>query len=69
MPPKDDPSAGHFGGMARSRPSAVAERGSVRLAELVATMSLTTDLGRGEPMEHCLRQTVIAPRIADRLGL
>jgi HD-GYP domain-containing protein (c-di-GMP phosphodiesterase class II) len=55
--------------MARSGPSEVAERGSVRLAELVATMSLATDLGRGEPMEHCLRQTVIALRIADRIGV
>jgi hypothetical protein len=44
-------------------------RGSVRLAELVATLSLATDLGRGEPMEHCLRQTVLALRIADRIGV
>src|SRR5262249_47760220 len=43
--------------------------GTVRLAELVASLSFATDLGRGEPMEHCLRQTVIALRIADRLGL
>jgi HD-GYP domain-containing protein (c-di-GMP phosphodiesterase class II) len=48
---------------------AVVDRGSVRLAELVATLSLATDLGRGEPMEHCLRQTVIALRIADRIGV
>jgi hypothetical protein len=45
------------------------DRGSVRLAELVATLSLATDLGHGEPMEHCLRQTVIALRIADRIGV
>lgn len=43
--------------------------GTVRLAELVASLSFATDLGRGEPMEHCLRQTAIALRIADRLGL
>jgi hypothetical protein len=47
----------------------VVDRGSVRLAELVATLSLATDLGRGEPMEHCLRQTVLALRIADRIGV
>jgi HD-GYP domain-containing protein (c-di-GMP phosphodiesterase class II) len=35
----------------------------------VATLSLATDLGRGEPMEHCLRQTVIALRICDRIGM
>jgi HD-GYP domain-containing protein (c-di-GMP phosphodiesterase class II) len=47
----------------------VVDRGSVRLAELVATLSLATDLGRGEPMEHCLRQTVIALRIGERIGI
>jgi HD-GYP domain-containing protein (c-di-GMP phosphodiesterase class II) len=51
------------------RRSAAIERGSVRLAELVATLSLATDLGRGEPMEHSLRQTVIALRIADRISV
>jgi hypothetical protein len=45
------------------------DRGAVRLAELVATLSLATDLGRGEPMEHCLRQTVIALRIGERIGI
>ena len=37
----------------------------VRIAELVATMSYAADLGLGQPMEHCLRQTVIAMRLAD----
>jgi HD-GYP domain-containing protein (c-di-GMP phosphodiesterase class II) len=37
----------------------------VRIAELVATMSYAADLGLGQPMEHCLRQTVIALRMAD----
>ena len=41
---------------------------SVRLAELVATLSLAADLGLGQPMEHCLQQTVIALRLADRVG-
>ena len=45
------------------------DRGAVRLAELVAALSLATDLGRGEPMEHCLRQTVIALRIGERVAL
>jgi hypothetical protein len=35
----------------------------------VATLSFATELGRGEPMEHCLRQTVLALRIADRIGV
>jgi hypothetical protein len=43
--------------------------GSVRLAELLATLSLAADLGLGQPMEHCIRQTVIALRLADEIGL
>jgi hypothetical protein len=35
-------------------------RSPVRLAELVATLSLGTDLGLGQPMEHVLRQCLIA---------
>jgi HD-GYP domain-containing protein (c-di-GMP phosphodiesterase class II)/DNA-binding CsgD family transcriptional regulator len=41
----------------------------VRLAELIAMLSLGTDLGMGQPMEHQLRQTLIAVRLAERLGL
>ncbi len=41
----------------------------VRLAELVAALSLGVDLGFGQPMEHVLRQCLIALRIADRAGL
>jgi HD domain len=37
----------------------------VRLAELVATLSYAADLGLGQPMAHCMRQTVIALRLAD----
>jgi HD-GYP domain-containing protein (c-di-GMP phosphodiesterase class II) len=42
---------------------------SLRLAELVAALSLGIDLGFGQPMEHVLRQTLIALRLADRMGL
>jgi HD-GYP domain-containing protein (c-di-GMP phosphodiesterase class II) len=48
---------------------AAAEGGRVRLAELVAALSLGIDLGFGQPMEHVLRQCLIALRLADRLGL
>jgi HD-GYP domain-containing protein (c-di-GMP phosphodiesterase class II) len=41
----------------------------VRLAELVAALSLGIDLGFGQPMEHVLRQCLIAVRIAERHGL
>ena len=49
--------------------TASSEDASVRLSELVALMSLGADLGLGQPMEHALRQCLIALRIADRLGL
>ena len=38
----------------------------VRLSELVATLSLVSDLGMGRPMERVLRQTVIAMRLGRR---
>jgi HD-GYP domain-containing protein (c-di-GMP phosphodiesterase class II) len=44
-------------------------KGELRLAELVAALSLGIDLGFGQPMEHVLRQCLIALRIGERLGL
>jgi HD-GYP domain-containing protein (c-di-GMP phosphodiesterase class II) len=41
----------------------------VRLAELVAMLSLGADLGMGQPMEHAMRQCLIALRLGDQLGL
>src|ERR1700756_4523672 len=41
----------------------------VRLAELVAALSLGIDLGFGQPMEHVLRQSLIALRLAEVIGL
>src|SRR5438094_3528031 len=46
-----------------------ASTGEVRLAELVAALSLGVDLGFGQPMEHVLRQCLIGLRLADLLGL
>jgi HD-GYP domain-containing protein (c-di-GMP phosphodiesterase class II) len=43
--------------------------GQARLAELVGALSLGIDLGFGQPMEHVLRQCLIAVRLAERLGL
>src|SRR5579864_2863109 len=45
------------------------DRPEVRLAELVAALSLGIDLGFGQPMEHVLRQCLIALRLAEALGL
>ena len=41
----------------------------MRLADLVAALSLGVDLGFGQPMEHVLRECMIAVRLADRIGL
>jgi HD-GYP domain-containing protein (c-di-GMP phosphodiesterase class II) len=56
-----------------SRPCAVtrvtAAREQVRLAELVAAMSLATDLGLGQPMEHVMRSCLVGLRLAELLDL
>src|SRR5204862_1728081 len=47
----------------------VDHRPCVRLSELVAAISLSSDLGLGQPMEHVLRACLIALRLADLAGL
>jgi HD-GYP domain-containing protein (c-di-GMP phosphodiesterase class II) len=51
------------------RATSDAEPAPVRLAELVAALSLGIDLGFGQPMEHVLRQCLLALRVAEQLGL
>jgi HD-GYP domain-containing protein (c-di-GMP phosphodiesterase class II) len=46
-----------------------ADRSHLRLAELVAALSLGIDLGFSQPMEHVLRQCLIGLRLAEGLGL
>jgi len=41
----------------------------LRLAELMAALSLATDLGMGQPLEQALRTSLIATELADRMGL
>ena len=49
---------------------AAATKGTeVRLAELMAALSLVVDLGLGQPTEHILRQTLIAMHLGELLGL
>ena len=43
--------------------------GRVQSAELVAALCLASDLGMGFPFEHGLHTTLIAMRLADRLGV
>ncbi len=49
--------------METSRPS-----GEIRLAELIAPLSLATDLGTGQPMEHQLGVCLSALELAERVG-
>src|SRR5450631_1497151 len=58
----DRPGSGRMAAMAQPATA-------VRLADLVAALSLGIDLGFGQPMEHVLRQCLIALRLADRIGL
>jgi HD-GYP domain-containing protein (c-di-GMP phosphodiesterase class II) len=42
---------------------------ALRLSELLGVLSFGADLGMGQPMEHVLRQTMIALGMAERIGL
>jgi hypothetical protein len=41
----------------------------VRAAEVIAALSLATDLGIGVPLEHGLQSTLLAMRLGERLGV
>src|SRR4029077_16470540 len=41
----------------------------IRLAEVMAALSIATDLGMGQPLEFALSSCVLAVRIGDELGL
>jgi hypothetical protein len=41
----------------------------VRLADLLVSLSLATDLGFGQPSEHMLRSARIGMRLGERMGL
>jgi HD-GYP domain-containing protein (c-di-GMP phosphodiesterase class II) len=44
------------------------DTGTLRLAELLASVSLATDLGTGQPLGHALRTCTIATALAGELG-
>ncbi len=46
-----------------------ASSGSLRLAELMACLSLATDLGTGQPMEHALRVCLLSAELGNELGM
>src|ERR1700694_5964291 len=49
-------------------PTRVVDSG-VRLAELMAALSIATDLGMGQPLESALCSCVVAMRLGDALNL
>ena len=42
---------------------------AIRAAEVIATLCLATDLGMAFPFEHGLQSTLVAARLAERLGV
>ena len=44
-------------------------RAPIRAAELVGALSLATDLGTGQPLEHALRTAVLAVRLGELAGI
>lgn len=49
-------------------PSTQSSHSGVRLAELMAALSLATDLGMGQPLEYALCSCVLAVRLGEALG-
>ena len=45
------------------------DQSRVRLAEVIAALSLATDLGMGQPMDHALRRCLLAMQLGESLGL
>ena len=41
----------------------------VSRAEILASLSLATDLGLGQPMEHVMRSCALALRLAEQIDL
>src|ERR1700729_2110227 len=60
---------GRTGAAGYAYPMEGAGHTQVRLAELVASLALRVALGSGQPMEHVLRQCLIALRLAERRTL
>jgi HD-GYP domain-containing protein (c-di-GMP phosphodiesterase class II) len=54
--------------MPRASPATSGDSG-VRLAELMAALSIATDLGMGQPLESALSTCVVAVRLGEALGL
>src|SRR5207245_4927799 len=56
-------------GNGRRSPPSISMAEQLRLAELMAALSLATDLEMGQPLEQALRTCLIAVALGERLGL
>ena len=45
------------------------DRTTIRLAELIAALSIATDLGMGQPVEYALQSCILAVRLGQKLKL
>src|SRR5688572_5557620 len=50
-------------------PASQATAAKIRLAEVIASLALATDLATGQPLEHGLRRTLLAVWLGEELGL
>ena len=55
------------GGLSAALPSG--SETPVRAAEVIGAMSIATDLGTGQPLEHALRTAILAVRLGELAGL
>src|SRR3954452_19308023 len=49
-------------------PAALADDRPMRAAEVIGALSIATDLGTGQPLEHALRTAVLAVRLGELSG-
>src|SRR5215831_19661634 len=54
-----------LGGHSRSAVRPFESQVKVRAAEVIGAMSIATDLGTGQPLEHALRTAILAVRVGD----
>src|SRR5947208_237558 len=57
------------GGRSQSVARAPEREAPVRAAEVIGAMSIATDLGTGQPLEHALRTAILAVRLGELAGL
>lgn len=52
-----------------NRPASTSRKPGNRLAELMAALSIATDLGTGQPMEYAMTSAIVAIRLVAEIGV